>query len=38
MWFKNLLSYRLTQEVPFEAEALEAALASKPAAPAQARN
>jgi len=33
MWFKNLLSYRLTQEVPFEAEALEAALASKPARP-----
>ncbi|QXI39715.1 recombination-associated protein RdgC [Pseudomonas xantholysinigenes] len=33
MWFKNLLSYRLTQEVPFEAQALEAALASKPARP-----
>ncbi|MFJ4343770.1 recombination-associated protein RdgC [Pseudomonas sp. NPDC089401] len=33
MWFKNLLSYRLTQEVPFEAETLEAALASKPARP-----
>ncbi|WDY59265.1 recombination-associated protein RdgC [Pseudomonas sp. PSKL.D1] len=33
MWFKNLLSYRLTQEIPFEAEALEAALASKPARP-----
>lgn len=33
MWFKNLLSYRLTQEVPFEAEALEGALASKPARP-----
>ncbi|HCV40439.1 MAG TPA: recombination-associated protein RdgC, partial [Pseudomonas sp.] len=31
MWFKNLLSYRLTQEVPFEPEALEAALATKPA-------
>ncbi|MBA6120840.1 MULTISPECIES: recombination-associated protein RdgC [Pseudomonas] len=31
MWFKNLLTYRLTQEVPFEPEALEAALASKPA-------
>lgn len=30
MWFKNLLTYRLTQEVPFEPEALEAALASKP--------
>lgn len=33
MWFKNLLSYRLTQDVPFEAETLEAALASKPARP-----
>ena len=33
MWFKNLLTYRLTQDVPFEAEALEAALASKPARP-----
>ncbi|UXH41166.1 recombination-associated protein RdgC [Pseudomonas promysalinigenes] len=33
MWFKNLLSYRLTQEVPFEAQALEDALASKPARP-----
>ncbi len=31
--FKNLLTYRLTQEVPFEPEALEAALASKPARP-----
>ena len=33
MWFKNLLTYRLTQDVPFEPEALEAALASKPARP-----
>ena len=33
MWFKNLLTYRLTQEVPFEPEVLEAALASKPARP-----
>lgn len=33
MWFKNLLTYRLTQEVPFEPEALEAALATKPARP-----
>ncbi|MBJ9975575.1 recombination-associated protein RdgC [Pseudomonas sp. S75] len=33
MWFKNLLTYRLTQDVPFEAEALEAALSSKPARP-----
>ncbi|MEX5489933.1 recombination-associated protein RdgC [Pseudomonas fulva] len=33
MWFKNLLIYRLTQDVPFEPEALEAALASKPARP-----
>ena len=33
MWFKNLLTYRLTQVVPFEPEALETALASKPARP-----
>lgn len=33
MWFKNLLVYRLTQDVPFEPEALEAALATKPARP-----
>lgn len=33
MWFKNLLTYRLTQDVPFEPETLEAALASKPARP-----
>ncbi len=33
MWFKNLLTYRLTQDVPFEPGALEAALASKPARP-----
>ena len=31
MWFRNLLVYRLTQDLPFDAEALEAALASKPA-------
>jgi recombination associated protein RdgC len=31
MWFKNLLVYRLTQDIAFEPEALEAALASKPA-------
>lgn len=31
MWFRNLLVYRLTQEIPFEAEALETALAAKPA-------
>lgn len=29
MWFRNLLVYRLTQDLPFDAEALEAALASK---------
>ncbi|MHA6493996.1 recombination-associated protein RdgC [Pseudomonas borbori] len=33
MWFRNLLVYRLTQNIPFDAEALEAALASKPARP-----
>jgi recombination associated protein RdgC len=33
MWFRNLLAYRLTQQLPFEAEALETALASKPARP-----
>lgn len=31
MWFKNLLPYRLTQDVPFDVSALEPALASKPA-------
>ncbi|MWV14111.1 recombination-associated protein RdgC [Pseudomonas sp. R-28-1W-6] len=31
MWFRNLLVYRLTQDLPFDAEALEAALATKPA-------
>ncbi|UUY08058.1 recombination-associated protein RdgC [Pseudomonas sp. J452] len=29
MWFRNLLVYRLTQDLPFDAEALEAALATK---------
>ncbi|MEB0042022.1 MULTISPECIES: recombination-associated protein RdgC [unclassified Pseudomonas] len=33
MWFKNLLVYRLTQDLPFDAEALETALATKPARP-----
>jgi len=33
MFFKNLLNYRLTQDVPFDPEALEKALASKPARP-----
>ena len=33
MWFRNLLVYRLTQDVPFDAEALEAALAAKAARP-----
>ncbi|BCA27651.1 recombination-associated protein RdgC [Pseudomonas sp. 1D4] len=33
MWFRNLLVYRLTQDVPFDADALEAALATKPARP-----
>jgi len=33
MFFKNLKLFRLTQEIPLEVEALEAALASKPARP-----
>jgi len=33
MWFRNLLIYRLTQDIPLGAEALEAALAAKPARP-----
>ncbi|AYC32216.1 recombination-associated protein RdgC [Pseudomonas cavernae] len=33
MWFRNLLVYRLTQDMSFDAEALETALASKPARP-----
>ena len=31
MWFKNLLIYRLTQDLPFDAQVLETALATKPA-------
>jgi recombination associated protein RdgC len=33
MWFRNLLVYRLTQDLPFDAAALETALAAKPARP-----
>ncbi len=33
MWFRNLLVYRLTQDLDLDAERLEAALASKPARP-----
>lgn len=33
MWFRNLLVYRLTQDVSFETEALEKALSAKPARP-----
>jgi recombination associated protein RdgC len=33
MWFRNLLVYRLTQNIPFDVETLEAALAAKPARP-----
>lgn len=33
MWFKNLSVYRLTQSIGFAAEALQSALASKPARP-----
>lgn len=33
MWFKNLLVYRPTQDIPFDPQVLEDALASKPARP-----
>ncbi|VVN62102.1 Recombination-associated protein RdgC [Pseudomonas fluorescens] len=33
MWFKNLLIYRLTQDLPFDAQVLETALATKLARP-----
>lgn len=33
MWFRNLLVYRLTQDVPFDVDALETALAAKAARP-----
>ncbi|WP_274644537.1 recombination-associated protein RdgC [Pseudomonas serbica] len=33
MWFKNLLVYRLTTDLELDAEALETALATKPARP-----
>ncbi|MED5607961.1 recombination-associated protein RdgC [Pseudomonas sp. JH-2] len=33
MWFRNLLVYRLTQDLQIDADALEKALASKPARP-----
>ena len=33
MWFKNLLIYRLTQDLPVDAQVLETALATKPARP-----
>ncbi|HYQ37719.1 MAG TPA: recombination-associated protein RdgC [Pseudomonas sp.] len=33
MWFRNLLVYRLTQDLQLDAEKLEAALAGKPARP-----
>ncbi len=33
MWFKNLLIYRLTQDLPVDAEALETAMATKLARP-----
>ena len=36
MWFRNLLVYRLTQDVLFDAETLEAALAAKAARPGNA--
>lgn len=33
MWFRNLLMYRLTSDTPITADALETALAAKPALP-----
>jgi recombination associated protein RdgC len=33
MWFRNLLVYRLTQDISFSTETLETALAAKPARP-----
>ncbi|OLU15140.1 MULTISPECIES: recombination-associated protein RdgC [unclassified Pseudomonas] len=33
MWFRNLLVYRLTQDVDFDTEKLQTALAAKPARP-----
>jgi recombination associated protein RdgC len=33
MWFRNLLVYRLTQDIPLDVETLETALAAKPARP-----
>jgi len=33
MWFRNLLMYRLTSDTPLTADALETALAAKPALP-----
>ena len=33
MWFRNLLVYRLTQDLPFVADELQTALAAKPARP-----
>ncbi|WP_431484167.1 recombination-associated protein RdgC [Pseudomonas solani] len=35
MWFRNLLMYRLTQDIDFDAQALETALATKPARPCE---
>ncbi len=33
MWFRNLLVYRLTQDIPLDGDTLESALAAKPARP-----
>ena len=33
MWFRNLLVYRLTQDIDFDTDKLQAALAAKPARP-----
>ncbi len=38
MWFRNLLVYRLTQDLQLDADSLEKALGENPPAPAPARS
>lgn len=38
MWFRNLLVYRLTQDLQLDADSLEKALGEKSARPAPARS